>query len=401
MRRRRHCMIVYSYYPLGETRVQRQAEALVRQGYQVDVICPRMTDEPVSETHSGVRIRRLPMQTLKSNLIVQFIGYVVFLVAAGMVLTTRHLVGRYDTVQVHNLPDFLVFSAVVPKLTGTPIVLDLHDLMPEFLASRFQDDAPGWLAKLILLQERLACRFADHVITVSEQWRTTLSERSAPLTKTSVVMNVADEQIFRKTDAPRPQTAEKMALIYHGTVVYRYGLDLVIDVIDRLASETPNLTLRIVGQGDQMEALKDQVDRLGVADRVTIDDGLVPAEELPEMIALADLGVVPYRNDVFTDGLIPTKLLEYAAMGLPAIAARTSAIEDLAGESFVHYFQPGDVDDLAEQLRFLYQNPRRREELASATEEFNARFNWAKASREYVDLISSLADRAGQSPRAR
>lgn len=392
MMRRRHCMIVYSYYPLGETRVQRQAEALVRQGYQVDVICPRMTDEPATETHGGVRIRRLPMQIFKSNLIVQFVGYVVFLVAAGMVLTAQHLARRYDSVQVHNLPDFLVFSALVPKLIGTPIVLDLHDLMPEFLASRFQGDAPGWLEKVILLQERLACGFADHVITVSEHWRTTLSERSAPLTKTSVVMNVADEQIFRMTEVPRPQPAEEMALIYHGTVVYRYGLDLVIDAIDRLASEAPNLTLRIVGQGDQMEALKDQVDRLGVNDRVTIDDGLVPAEELPEIIAQADLGVVPYRDDIFTDGLVPTKLLEYATMGLPAIAARTSAIEDLARESFVHYFRPGDVDDLAKQLRFLYQNPRRREELASATEEFNARFNWAKASREYVDLISSLAD---------
>lgn len=386
-------MIVYSYYPLGETRVQRQAEALVRAGYEVDVICPRLPDEPGRETHAGVNIRRVPMPILKASFYQQFLGYILFFFVAGAVLTVRHLRSRYDTVQVHNLPDFLVFCALVPKLTGTPVLLDLHDLMPEFLASKFEGDPPAWLRSAILIQERWACHFADHVITVSEHWRRTLDERASPMAKTSVVMNVADERIFRSTDSRRAQRGDGMHLIYHGTVVYRYGLDLVVDAIALLGDETPNLTLRVIGKGDWMPALEDQVHRLGLQERVRLDNGLVPAEELPSIITDADLGVVPYRDDVFTDGLIPTKLLEYAALGVPSLASRTSAIEDLVGDSFVHFFEPNDLSDLSRQLAALYNDPTRRDRLSEATTDFNAGLNWSTLGNEYVDLVRSQTRR--------
>lgn len=387
----RHCMVVYSYYPLGETRVQRQAEALVRAGYEVDVICPRMPGEKWSESHSGVEIRRIPVSVLKSSLYAQFLGYLLFFFGAGLLLTVLHLRRRYRTVQVHNLPDFLVFCAAVPKLTGAKVILDLHDLMPEFLSSKFSGEPPDWLRRAVLIQERWACRFADHVITVSEHWRQTLSERSAEAAKTSVVMNLADETVFLRPDLERVHEAGSMSLIYHGTVVYRYGLDLVIEAISNLGEKTPELTLDVIGQGDQFQALSDQVEQLGLVQRVRLREGLVPAEELPGIITSADVGIVPYRNDVFTDGLIPTKLLEYAAMGLPVIASRTSAIEELVGDSFVQYFEPGDVDDLAGQLLLLYEEPLRRENLARETVAFNLRANWSTHSGEYVNLVKSLA----------
>jgi glycosyltransferase involved in cell wall biosynthesis len=384
-------MVVYSYYPLGETRVQREAEALVRAGYQVDVICPRLAGEDTTETHGGVLIRRVPMPVLKSSLYVQMLGYILFFLLAGTILTARHLRHRYGTVQVHNLPDFLVFCALIPKLTGASVILDLHDLMPEFLSSKFDGDPPRWLVEAILLQERWSCRFADHVITVSEQWRETLAQRSGAADKSSVVMNVADERIFQSNE-PRPEAnATEMRLIYHGTVVYRYGLDLVVDAIARLSDEASGITLRVVGQGDQFPGLGRQVAQLGLEERVSLEEGLIPAEYLPEVIAACDVGVVPYRDDVFTDGLIPTKLLEYAAMGLPVVAARTSAIEHLVGDSFVEYFQPGDVADLATQLAGLYRSPRRRADLADATARFNERINWSTLSDEYVDLIDTLS----------
>ena len=64
-------------------------------------------------------------------------GYVVqysqFLVACSIILAYRTLWRRYDIVHVHNMPDFLVFSALVPKLFGSKVLLDLHDPMPELI----------------------------------------------------------------------------------------------------------------------------------------------------------------------------------------------------------------------------------------------------------------------------
>ena len=396
---RRHCMIVYARYPLGETRVQREAEALINSCYEVDVICARVAGEAAMDEYKGVRIYReeycFPVRLAKRDgLAYQFLNYLRFFISAAARVTRLHKQRPYDTIQVHNLPDFLVFCALIPKLGGVPIILDLHDLMPEFYASRFGQDGSPLLARLIRWQERLACGFADHVITVSEHWREALIERGVPAHECSVVMNVADENIFHWSEAGRPRLLGKdeFRLIYHGTIVYRYGLDLALRAIDQVRHSIPNVHLTIVGVGDYGSTLMQMTQELGLNNHVTIDK-LYLAEELPEIIRAADVGIVPYRNDIFTDGLLPTKLMEYAALGLPAIAARTTAIEAYFKDTMVEFFEPGDVDDLARCIRMLYKNPERLADLAQGSRKFHQRYNWAKIGAEYVALVERLDSR--------
>jgi len=52
-------------------------------------------------------------------------------------IARRQFSTRYQLIHVHSVPDFLVFAAIVPKLLGTPVVLDIHDVLPEFYASKF------------------------------------------------------------------------------------------------------------------------------------------------------------------------------------------------------------------------------------------------------------------------
>jgi len=397
---KRHCMVVDARYPLGETRVQREAEALVQHGYEVDVICPRTPGEIPIDQYRGVRIYRekyhVPRCFRKySAPVYQLLKYIRFFVSAGVRLARLHKQHRYDTVQVHNLPDFLVFCALVPKLSGVPIILDLHDLMPEFYACRFGHRWNSLPGRLVRWQERLACRFADHVITVSEHWRQTLVGRGVPADKCSVVMNVADEDIFYVPEDSRPHLPEnsEMRLIYHGTIVHRYGLDLAIRAVERIRHEIPNIHLAILGVGHDVDALVQLVEDLDLGDHVAIHRGLRPAEELPEIIRAAHVGVVPYRNDIFTDGLLPTKLMEYAALGLPSIAARTSAIEAYFADTMVELFEPGDADDLARCIRKLYDSPERLAELVQGSKKFNERYNWAKIGADYVALVERLGSR--------
>jgi len=395
---RRHCMIVFAMYPLGETRVQREAEALIKRGYEVDVICVRMPGEPAADHYKGVRVFReeygFPLRITKSGgLGEKFLNYLRFFVSAAIRVNQLHRQQPYDTIQTHNLPDFLVFSALLPKLGGVPIILDLHDLMPEFYAGRFRNKR-AWLLRLIRWQERQACSFASHVITVSEHWRQALIQRGVPPDKCSVVMNVADDNIFRplEDDHPRPSDHAGFRLIYHGVVVERYGLDLAVRAVAQVRQDIPNIHLTLMGIGDYIPTLSQMIQDLGLNDHVTIDK-LHLAEELPGIIRTADLGIVPYRNDVFTDGLLPTKLMEYAALGVPAIAARTTAIQAYFGDTMAEFFEPGNVDDLARCIRMLYNNPARLRELAQGCEKFNQRYNWAKVGAEYVALIERLGDR--------
>lgn len=390
-KKKRHCMIVHAYYPLGETRVQREAEALIKHGYEVDVICLRKGDEPADDSFKGVRIYRLPVKRhRRGGLLVQLFEYLAFFFLAMFRVSRLHLQKRYQTIQTHNPPDFLVFAAWLPKLLGTGIILDLHDLMTEFYMGRFQRDADSLPVRIVRLQERLSCRFAHHVITVSHHWRDSLAERSVPAERISVVMNVADDAIFHPS-LPRPERPGKgLHLIYHGTVTYRYGLDMVLQAIAQLRQDAPDLHFTLLGAGDYQRSLVRMADELGIADQVTFYRKSRPAEELPELILSADAGVVPYRDDPFTDGLVPTKLLEYAALGIPAIAARTTAIEKYFGGTMVEFFTPGSVGDLARAIQSLYTDRERLAQLARGAEIFNRRYNWPDQSAAYIRSIDQL-----------
>lgn len=393
---RRHCMIVHAFYPLGETRVQREAEALSNHGYQVDVICLRRRSEPATDKFKSVCIYRLSVSRhLSAGLAVQLLEYLAFFLLAMVKVAQLHWQRPYNTVQVHNPPDFLVFAAWIPRLFGAKLILDLHDLMPEFYMGRFGQDVSSLAVRLVCLQERLSCWFAHHVITVSHHWRDALVARGVPAEKVSVVMNVADEAIFRPP-AVRPKTARPegdLRLIYHGTVTRRYGLDLVLLAMARLRQEVPHIHFTILGGGDHMETLMHMADELDLNDQVTFQWEIRPAEELPEIILTADAGIVPYRNDPFTDGLVPTKLMEYAALGLPSIAARTTAIARYFDSTMVEFFAPGNVEDLARCIKKLYTDRTRLAQLAQGARKFNQRYNWTKLGAEYVALVARLGAR--------
>ena len=153
-----HCMIVHAHYPVGETRVERQAQALLVHGFQVDVICLRNQDEAPFEFVDGVTVYRLPVRRHKQRgVVIQFLEYLAFFWLAFFKASILYWKRHYRVVQVHNLPDFLVFAAVLPKLFGARLILDLHDLMPEFYAARFCAELSCLPVQLVRWQEAMAC----------------------------------------------------------------------------------------------------------------------------------------------------------------------------------------------------------------------------------------------------
>jgi glycosyltransferase involved in cell wall biosynthesis len=404
-------MVVHAYYPIGETRVERQAQALSAQGTEVDVICLRSRSEPAHATIDGVEVHRLPVKRRAGGLASRLFEYLSFFALTFVRLTGLHLRRRYNVIQVHNLPDFLVFAALIPKLTGAQVILDLHDLMPEFYAERYERSLDSLPVRLVLWQERMACRFADHIITVTELWRRVLIGRGQPADKVSVVMNVADDRIFHRhvaTDMPgdgdgrqheldagsagEAEDDGRLRLIYHGTIDRRYGLDLALRAINLVRQAAPDIHLTIHGGGEHRQTLMRMVDELDLHDHVQFSTHFVSTAELPKLIRRADLGIVPYRNGVFTGGILPTKLMEYAALGMPAIAARTPAVAAHFDETTVQLFTPGDVDELAHCILTLYRDRARLASLASNVEKFNERYNWPDQREAYLQLVDRLVE---------
>jgi glycosyltransferase involved in cell wall biosynthesis len=208
-------------------------------------------------------------------------------------------------------------------------------------------------------------------------------------------MNVADERIFTPrpcaTSSPPAPNAE-FRLLYHGTIHERYGLDLAIRAVSLLREEIPEIRLEILGRGPHVAALAALRDQLGLDGHVSLTDGFVLATDLPPIIARADLAVVPYRDDPFTDGLLPTKLMEYAVMQVACVAARTSAIEAHFRDTMVEFFTPGDAEDLARCIKRLRSDPGRLAELSRRSRNFTSRYSWEDIGSRYAALIRGLAE---------
>lgn len=392
--RLRHCMIVDNGWP--DVRVEREALALLARGHRVDVICARAEPgEPRTEVVDGIRLFRLPvMRRRGSGIGQQMLEYAAFTLWAAAELTRLQLRHRYNVVQVHNVPDFLVAAAIPAKLSGTPVILDLHDLMPEFFASRVGAGLDALPVRLVRVAESVSRSLADHVITVTEGWRQTLVERGADPARTSVVMNVPDADLYPHR-LPEPAVARDgpIRLVYHGTLTRRYAVDLLLEAV-AAARQRVDLRMLLHGRGELVPELPDIIGRLGLDDVVTLSTQMLPAAELASRISTADIGIVPLRPDLFTDGILPTKLMEYAALGIPAIVARTSATEAAFDGSMVRFVPPADVAAIADAIVELATDPELRYRLAVNAQAFTASHPWSAEAERYTTIVEHLASRA-------
>ena len=387
-------MIVHAYYE-EDARVRRQAEMLVANGRPVDVFALRRPGAGAEDVVEGVRLRRLPVRRHQGAGIATYLAeYLAFFTRALFAATAAHRRRRYALVQVHTLPDFLVFAGLPMRLVGIPLVLDLHEAMPEFFRSRFPSAAGPIPHAFLRAQEALATTAADAVITVNDALGDRLLDLGLPPDKLTVVLNTPALTLFDPDRTPRrPFRADgRLRLVYAGAVTPMYELDVVLDAVARLAGTRPDLdvALDVYGRGDAADGLVVRATSLGVNDRVVFH-GRIPLEDVPGAIAAADVGLAPTRRDRFTDFSLSTKLFEYAAMGKPVVASRLPTVERYFPEGTVATYAAGDAPDLARVLERVADDPLERAGRIARTAARVAELGWDREGERYVALIDRLA----------
>ena len=382
----RFLMIAYTTY-MHDGRVKRHAEALAERGDHVDVICLATDEKPIS---NGVNVIGLPMSRYRGASKSAYLrSYLRFFSMAAQRAARMSLKQRYDVVIVCTMPDAVIVCAILPKFLGSKVVLDVHDTMPELYRDKFGGARGAAGAKLLMLEERASSWWADRVLAVHDLHRDRLREAGVPADKIHVVMNSPDTRIFDLHKNGDSFAANQFTLICHGTVTQRLGLDLAITAVASLRSEIPELRLKVIGEGDRLAESRALVDRLGLGARISFMD-LVPVEKLPALLVKADVGLVPYRPSSATHLMLPVKLLDYATLGIPVIAARLRTVEYYFGDGAVELFEPGNVSDLARAIKLLYHNPDLRERLVERARQSLDALNWQNQRNEYYRAIDSL-----------
>lgn len=384
----RACVIRQGWFPF-DPRVRREVKALLGAGYEVDVVSIRYAGNPFYERSDGLRVFRIPFPVNRGGAVWYVLQYALFLAIATVFVAVLHAFRRYRIVQAHSLPDPLVFAAAVPRLFGARVVLDLHECMPEFAATKFGVPMQHPVVRLVALAEQASIRFAHVTITCTEQMREAFASRGADPDRIGVVHNAAEEDVWDpRRHPPRSREPGRFTLICHGSIEPRYGLDTAIDAVALLRDEIPELELRIYGQGSQVEELTRRVAELGLEDRVAFS-GFVPLDELVAAVADADAGVVAMKSDEFRDLVHCNKMYDLVAMSRPVITSRTRAVEAYFSDEAFLYFTSDDPADLARAVRRLYSDPELGARLVErATQEVEP-YRWPHQREQYERYVLS------------
>lgn len=391
-------MIVHAYYD-EDPRVRREAEALVRAGRSVHVIGLRRSEDRRHGEVAGVQVTRLDVQRHQgAGLWTYLREYVSFGFRAAWAGLRAHRGARYALVQVHSLPDFLVGAALPLRLLGVPVVLDLHEAMPEFFRMRFPRAANPLFMRLLLLQERLSIAAADATISVNDAMRDRLVDLGTSPDKITVVPNSPSLARFDPARHPvRPFMADgRLRLIYAGGVTPTYELDVAIGALALLAADRPELDpiLDVYGRGDAQETLVALASSAGIADRVVFH-GRIAIDDVPAVVAASDIGLAPTRLDRFTALTISTKIHEYAAMGKPVVATRLPLVERTFAVGSVAAYEPGDASSMAAAIVAFVDDPARRASAVARTFEIVQTTAWEHEAAAYIALVDRLTAGAG------
>ena len=384
----RVCMSTHSFYE-SDMRVRRYAESLARRGDHVDVFSLRRDGRENRELLKGVHVHRIQKRVKNEAGPFSYLARTtLFLLRSTIAISAREMRGHYNLVHAHNIPDSQVFSAILPKLRGAKVILDIHDIVPELFCSKFGKRPDSSYFSAIQNLERASARFSDHVIVANDLWGKKLIQRSVPPEKCSVLLNYPDLSIFSR-DAGAAVHSGKPTVIYPGSLNHHQGVDLAVEAFARIAEDVPDARFLIYGEGPARDTLIRQIRESRLSDKIFMKD-MLPLEGLAPIMARATIGVVPKRAEGFGDEAFSTKILEFMALGVPVLVSSTTIDRYYFDESVVLFFESGNAADLAEKMLLLLENEGLRRKLSERGLDFVRANNWDVKKSIYLDLVDRL-----------
>jgi glycosyltransferase involved in cell wall biosynthesis len=385
---------VYDFDP----RVRRKAEALVAAGYSVDVFALRPENGDKAYTLNGVNVHTVSLGKKRGSLFRYFFEYFTFFWWTFFRVPVAMLSRRYAVIDVNSLPDFLVFAPVLARMMGARLILDLHEITPEFYMSKYGIGPNAFSIRLVTFLEKISVRFADRVLTINTPIEDLLVSRGLDRSKSTVVMNAVDEARFAASPqsvAAAEHDPKKFVMVYHGTLTSIYGLDIAVEALALSHREMPGAELWILGSGSERDQLSDLAQARGLSDKVKLV-GQVPAAEIPSWLSRCDVGILPIRRDVFLDFAFPNKLPEFIIAGKTVLVSRLKAIRYYFSEEALAYAEPNDPAALAAQMVRLYHDPALRDRLVRKAKEEYEPIRWDVMKARYLTLVGELI--AGRLP---
>jgi len=380
-------MLAYAHY-LNDARIKSYVRTLECEGHRVDVIALRADGESAVAAGPFGTIFRVMSKYQGHSTLLYVLSYLKFFLKSSLLLGRLSFRQRYDVVHVHNMPNALVFATMVPKLLGARVMLDVHDLMTVNYMAKFSAGEDDLAVKVLEIEQRLSAMFANHVFCADHNQKDYLVEQCGlAREKVTVLMNLPNVELFLSVTTDKK--SEVFRIVYHGTIAHRLGIDLIVKAMARVADRIP-AELWIYGSGDYLPEALALSSQLGLEGKVHFSRTFFPVEQIPKMVSGMDLGIIGNRRNLACERyMLPVKLLEYVYLGVPVVAPRLDVIARYFDDTMVRFYEPENVEQMAESIVELFHGRAERERLARNASGFYYKHNIKAQADRYLDLITA------------
>jgi glycosyltransferase involved in cell wall biosynthesis len=380
------CMLAYAHY-VNDARIKSYVRTLESAGHHVDIIALRADGESSIEERPSGTIFRVMSKYQGQSTVMYAWSYLSFFFRSLWLLTRLSVRRRYALVHVHNMPNLLVFAAAAPKILGARLMLDVHDLMPVNYMAKFNAGQESLPIKMLKAEQWMSTWFATHVFCADHnQCDYLVDECKVAPGKITVLMNLPNGELFRRTTVK--ENNDVFRIVYHGTIAHRLGIDLMVRAMAKVTERIP-AGLWIYGSGDYLPEALALRNQLGLETKIHFSRTFFPVEQIPEMISSMDLGIIGNRRNLACDKyMLPVKLLEYVYLGVPVVAPRLAVIARYFDDTMVRFYEPENVEEMADAIVELFYSPQKRDALVRAAHKFYEEHNIKAQADRYLALVT-------------
>jgi glycosyltransferase involved in cell wall biosynthesis len=275
-------------------------------------------------------------------------------------------------------------------------VLDLTDLLFEYLEDYSRD---GWLRFVTGLGRRLetkAIRESDRIITISQAMKEIAIQYGSRSQRVDVVPDGVDTSIFHHVEAgalrERHARGASHVMIFHGVIDPQDDPVLLVEAARLVLSKHPRAHFWLIGDGSAVPELRREVQEHSLQNNFYFS-GWVDQSQIPHYISASDVGLVVLPDALSARGRVTLKEFEYWACGVPAILPRLPALQEVAAEGETAlFYRPGDATDLADKIDQLVEDPELRDRLGEkGLSTVKEKFEWSELADRFVELCEGYA----------
>ncbi len=381
----------YEEFP-RDPRVRRYVNALNESGIFCIIICSKKKKDKIFENWNGNRVYRIPVAKLRQGFFLTFLEYLIFIFLSSFLISYLGIKYRFKIIQVHTLPDSLIFAAALNKLLGAKLILDLHEIFPELFIARKPKLKNSIWVKILMLNEKISIKFADVLITIHDNAKEIFTGRNKGIEyKIHVILNGVDRSEFSESSL---KPTDKFVIIYNGTINKILNLTIVVETLAKLKNKMADkdfdkIVFRLYGDGPAVDEILALAEKLGVRDKVEYL-GFLPPQEMRRVVLNSNVLILPPLKNIYSDLFYTIKLVEMVYLKIPVIATRLNTYKYYYREESLFYFDSGNIGQLVENvIKVFYDKNLVSLKVENAFKDYQ-KVRWEIMKERYLAVINNL-----------